>query len=325
MAYSINTHTIPGCHDYEAAVRLYDKAKQWRCNPKHGEERKLRDSSRTNMGVRLGSNKEVIFRLYNTDVVVWFPDNSIAITPYSTISTNAFVSNFAPVGFWPYFTASPGGLISVRDITYKVVKNHWGDYNDHDRRIYRLSDSGGRFAKVANEEEAWRPVDGTLPIVVPKVDAKKARVATKKYQLKEFEGFLRAMSHIAMPNKAEYQIRHFGGNQPKSGVNEPWYFDLARGLRQTRYTMGNLATSMLDQKNWIAYLAAPDLYPETGVRGWGGNYSEYTIERHIANILRHVRASIYIVEDVVEETEVEYLTSYDQIKRVAATCALYGL
>lgn len=48
--------------------------------------------------IRYGSDDSIAFRLYETDVVTWYPDNSVSIENYGTVTTSEFATNFLPAG-----------------------------------------------------------------------------------------------------------------------------------------------------------------------------------------------------------------------------------
>lgn len=87
--------------------------------------------------IRKDSNDAVIFRLYGTDCVIWYPDNSFATEAYGTVTTGAFINRYMPGGIWA------NGISSTMSYRGRDGDDSWG----------------GRM--ICHGDAHFRPVDGT--------------------------------------------------------------------------------------------------------------------------------------------------------------------
>lgn len=115
----------------------------------------------------------IAFRLYNTDVVVWHPDNSVEIDNFGSVTTSAFASRFLPRGI---------NLNNTRTISYATKPDGyvWGG---------NICIGGG--VRFREHGDVWLPDEDTLDTInYPEVDRVKARAVTKSYPFKDFEMWL---------------------------------------------------------------------------------------------------------------------------------------
>jgi hypothetical protein len=135
---------------------------------------------------------EIAFRLYDTDVVVWYPDNSVEIDNFGTVTTSAFARQFLPGGMSLAHPVERRGIgrVGHRGIYYSVgerrMKSEWGDWT--------LSVNNVCFGGLVRFRETgggWRPdLDTIDEIVFPELDQKRAREVSRQYAFKDFEKWL---------------------------------------------------------------------------------------------------------------------------------------
>lgn len=126
----------------------------------------------------------IAFRLYDTDVVTWYPDNSVVIDNFGTVTTSGFASRFLP------------GRLHLRHPVC-IRGNEGGD-----RGIsyvqggeYRLCHGGlVRFVEVDGD---WVPDETTCdPIDMPVLNSARSREIGKRLNISTFEDFLVVTSHM---------------------------------------------------------------------------------------------------------------------------------
>lgn len=135
--------------------------------------------------VRPNEDGSIAFRLYDTDVVTWHPDNSVEIENYGTVTTSGFASRFLPQGFHlHHLTTRRGEEAGHRCISYiDAPHKAWWD-----RRVC----AGGVVCFVPIGDDCWAvDEDSCDTIKLPgKVDQRKARELARRYHLKDFENWL---------------------------------------------------------------------------------------------------------------------------------------
>lgn len=128
-------------------------------------------------GVRMGADEEIRFRLYSTDVVVWWPDNSVEIENYGTVTTTAFAHALLPHGFW---------LASRRE---ELI-------------FFNGLACAGPVVRFEHKDGHWWPDEDTLTTLrYPQLDRKAAREVRREHHLKDFEEWVTVGS-------AHFRIEH---------------------------------------------------------------------------------------------------------------------
>lgn len=126
--------------------------------------------------VKRYSDGSIGFTLYETEVVMWQPDNSVLIDNFGTVTTTGFASRFTPA------------RIHLRHLTETRGDKGIGYVQGDDRRVCH----GGivRFVEDANGD--WVPDETTCdPIDLPVLDRKLAHATAKDLNLVELAAFLR--------------------------------------------------------------------------------------------------------------------------------------
>lgn len=176
------------CHDYETARRSLERAS---LTPKLGRKREPkafgyhmgRSSTHGVTWVRECTDKgyegAIAFRLYNTDVVIWHPDNSVEIDNFGTETTSAFARAFLPSKMSLYHTTKRCGELGG----HKGV----GYYDGEEWRL-----CWGGLPRFRLHDNVWLPDEDTLDEVrFPELsDRKVARAVSAKYHLKDFDTWL---------------------------------------------------------------------------------------------------------------------------------------
>jgi len=194
------------CHDYETARRSLERASR------PPELKRLREPKRFGYHLGMGRNHGVtwvreeddgaiVFRLYETDVVIWHPDNSVEIENYGTVTTGGFARKFLPSGIsLCHPTTHRGELAGHKGISYCVERP------EYDRRFYGSYNlCFGDLVRFRQHGDNWLPDEDTLDTIrFPEVvDRKAQRDVSKKYHLRDFETWLSmAPMHMA------YRIEH---------------------------------------------------------------------------------------------------------------------
>ena len=185
-----NYHDVNAVNFYADAERALDRAGR----TKTGRARELGTYGfplgayyKSVTWVRKLSSGGIAFRLYNTDVVVWFPDNSIEIENFGTKSTTQFASKFLPAGI--HLTHE----VQKRDGTYGY---NGIQYTGPDGQTWVCEGNGVRLNPTDETLRYWQP-EGNFEFTLPVRTDVSPRGLTKKYNLAEFERWLfTAPDHI---------------------------------------------------------------------------------------------------------------------------------
>lgn len=145
--------------------------------------------------VREDDDQSIAFMLYSTDVVTWYPDNSVVIDNYGTVTTSGFASRFLPRGIYlQHPTNRRGHEAGYRTITYWTAEG-------------RYICNGGLVC-FREHGDLWLPDEDTLdPIKLVDTDPREVRTVLKRYPLKEFDNWL-AMAPMHL------DVEHDHYNQP---------------------------------------------------------------------------------------------------------------
>jgi hypothetical protein len=127
--------------------------------------------------IRYGADESIAFRLYETDVVTWHPDGSVAIENFGTVTTSGFASNFAPFHLYHPVTRR-GGDGGHKGIGYAAA--------DGTRRI-----CWGGAVRFRPDGDGWTPDQDTLDTIdFPVLDRRASRALPKRFNLADFRMWL---------------------------------------------------------------------------------------------------------------------------------------
>lgn len=180
------------CHDYATARRSLERTSKTptgrnRTQKQYGYHLGM-DSNHGVTWVREGEDGEIIFRLYETDVVTWYPDDSVEIDNFGTVTTSAFARTFLPSGIsLSHPTTRRGDMRGHKGISYCVEKR------DPDRRFWGTYNlCWGGLPRFRQHGEHWLPDEDTIDTVhFPEItDPKAQREVSAKYHLRDFDNWL---------------------------------------------------------------------------------------------------------------------------------------
>ena len=163
MASSYDGSNLPSLSNYEEAHRFWETAAMWKGRTLESDERVLDSKRKTNVTIRKTCDGSIACKLYNTDVLVYHPDNTTTMTMWASVSTNEFADRllrWTPVR--PYMT----------------------------RQVVRVKTGGDeKFYSVSNKVEfdrRWNIVSGTRDFEWRVVNRKQANVVLKGTNYKAF-------------------------------------------------------------------------------------------------------------------------------------------
>lgn len=184
-----NHHILPRVTSYETAQKALAV---WTAKPRRGRQ----------VTQVLEQDADIAFRLYDTDVVVWHPDNSVTIDNYGSVTTSKFAARFVPEGIRLNFPTSRRGVTAgANTITYRVANGDegWIGY------ICQQADAGVRFRLHGDD---WLPDESTCyPIELPLgVDRARMHELGKRYHFAEFENWLAVTPHILAIDHEQWDL-----------------------------------------------------------------------------------------------------------------------
>lgn len=95
MSWCITTRDIPSAHTYEVALRVFDESVPF--NKDEPLERALSTKRMKHKVVRmLRGTEAVAFRLYQTDLVTYWPDGTTKMCSHDTVSSREFLYRVVP-------------------------------------------------------------------------------------------------------------------------------------------------------------------------------------------------------------------------------------
>jgi hypothetical protein len=136
----------------------------------------------------------IAFRLYETDVVAWHPDNSCIIENFGTVTTTGFARRFSPEGIYLSHPVTKQGW----ERGHKGFRYHTY-YGDDWRRRWktaRICFGQGDTVRFVPEGGVWVPDQSTLSkIVFPELDMAGARDMSKALHFRDFTTWLGMAPH----------------------------------------------------------------------------------------------------------------------------------
>lgn len=196
MAFHVRVDTR--ISSYITALSEWQTTMPWRGST-DDNVRPLDSRKKKHMTIRKLNDESIALSLYNTDVVVYHPDDSITFTPHQSISTDVFARALTPNGISTHFNDSLGYIVRMKT----GPSNHENPYASY--RFYMFS---GRFTlkrigqnPTFPNEYFWAIDERTttqIPFKRYKVDRKRAKIASEKYNVKGFENWFNAMRALDM-------------------------------------------------------------------------------------------------------------------------------
>jgi hypothetical protein len=178
---------VPKITSYAEAKAHYDSVKSWF----HCGDKPIKGQLRyDNMRMRAYSNGAIGFRLYATQCVVYYPDETLTVQGYATMSTNAFVDTLTPDGI-----VHAMGRKGWDEPILHLRRDGEGWWLDHADGSYKRNEdvlivncSDPVKLRRDEDEHRWVPIDETdlQPFEFTEIDTKKARAANKQLRLQSF-------------------------------------------------------------------------------------------------------------------------------------------
>lgn len=193
MPFGLNGNNIPHVSSYAEAKCVHDNIKPLRGYLPE-DPRPLGHRAAANAKtVRMDSAGAVIFKYHATDVVTWYPDESVMFNPWPSKSTATFAHALLPL-----FVDTAG---ECRSLTLRRT-------DGRDDEVYKLSgapvyldyDTTTNTYHLRTAPGSDQPL-GTVPVVYQRVDRAKANAVYREYNLKAFEQFMHA--YIALREKKQ--------------------------------------------------------------------------------------------------------------------------
>jgi hypothetical protein len=252
---SIRLNDVPGRDtfgSYRTARKHFDSVKPWnsKYNP-DGDERpigkraiKADSGVDFNYAMRLLRDESVAFRLYNTDCVVWHPDDTLTVHGWASMSTNEFIRSLTPQGIsqscrHEMYNGRRGDAFDpVLHLMPLTERWYSSDYRYPDVRDRKVVGTDWRSGIVVNcdgpvrlhynaAQKHWVPSepDALDPFRVPRIDRKAAREVSRQYNLATLNKVLNAV--VALAGTTGYVSQRTAGAAPMG--------EIMNALEQERY------------------------------------------------------------------------------------------
>lgn len=263
--------------------------------PSTAEDRAAdRNGARFNKAMRMLDDGSIAFRLYDTDCVVYHPDDSITIHGYASVSTNDFISGLIPAGITHKCRGRGRNNYSDPVLHLMPMTESWypSDYRYPDVRDRKVHHPDRKNGIVINcdgevtlnysvEKRQFVPSEPDLlePFHIYRIDRKAARQVSREYQLAKLSQVINAA--VALLPREGYISQRTSGGVPMG--------DIMDALKE-----GNFA-------------AAINLMPRGGGSTKFGRESAPSTAIQ-PGFLRRLRDHIYDHEGVVERVKVPILT-----------------
>lgn len=157
-------------------ARKSRKVKEADCVRPSGTEAPLGHPRSEVTGVRMGRDEEIRFRLYSTDVVVWWPDGSVEIENYGSVTTSAFANTLLP---HRVYLPKREELVCFNGMVCK-----------------------GSIVRLEQVDGFWQADESTIDTIrYPVLNRKLAREVRQQYHLRDFEEWVTVGS-------AHFRIEH---------------------------------------------------------------------------------------------------------------------
>lgn len=194
MSFHIDINT-QGIHSYITALSKWQTTMPWR-GAKDTNIKPLDRRSKKHMTIRKLNDESMALRLHDTDVVIYHPDDTITLTPYQSVSTDKFADHFTPQGVNAHFNDALGYVVSLK-VGPNTVDTPYGVWN-----MFKFS--GALRLRISGDDNilnqhTWTVDERTttqIPFIRYKIDRKRAKQASEKYNLKGFTDWFNAVDSM---------------------------------------------------------------------------------------------------------------------------------
>jgi hypothetical protein len=180
--FGIKTDGLPTLRNYAEALAHHDSIEPIR--GRYHPARPLGMRKKDHMTIRKladgAKEPRIACRLYNTDVIVYHPDDSITITPWGSRSTDYFLHAVAPFGIVPLFTQHFASLV-------------YTDSLGSDRAIRCPADG----VTLRPDGAGWRLVTTAPEYPTYNLDRKRWNAAKKAARFDEYVAWCAARASLA--------------------------------------------------------------------------------------------------------------------------------
>lgn len=192
MAFALDLWNVPVVRNYRMAEQFFMNAQltPWRKTAPHQhDDYPFPEKKQRNLGVRKDDNGDIIFRLHDTDVVRWKPDNTAECKIWASPSTCNFYANFLPNGI--YFSCPntlSGILIYVQDYKFPVCS---------DFTVRLMTDGSAEITPVV-----------PYAFVKKRIKRKEAREVLKDTSYHEFCAWSKVMAPMLITDQLTWRDRN---------------------------------------------------------------------------------------------------------------------
>lgn len=279
----MSTTGFPRLASYAQARKHFDKVRPWdsKYNPGYDERPigtravKSDDSYRFNKAMRELSDGSIAFRLYNTDCVIWHPNNRLTIQGYASMSTTGFISALVPDGIdhglgmkdenEPILhLRGPRPKFSPR-LPWEEEWPIWRAYWNSGQII-----QCGRPVLLQRRNGVWQPAhpDKLEPFLVPTIDRTTTREIAKRYHLAEFERLAKLDMGLSLVGKvdsdiSDWQRREYIIELLHQGRIAAALRYVPRGQIRHKFTRRMVGTEFGAQPGFLRWLR-DEIYDENG-------------------------------------------------------------
>lgn len=184
-------------NSYAAALGYYDNCTPWR-GEGDAAERPLKERRVRHMGVRLKPDQSVAFRLWNTEVVTWHPDNTLTLVPYASPTTDAFAQGFTPWGLGCCFNSGYVTVCRARGENHTFLR------------------TTGQMHFAVGDDACVQLLSTPKPWKVYRMDRKQANAARKATGFKDFKLWVTAMQAMGGQVERPPRVYHWATSATKN-------------------------------------------------------------------------------------------------------------
>jgi hypothetical protein len=211
---------------YFHAKSRFDSIKPWR-GSRDTDARPL-DKSRAkrHVNIRIRNDDAVACCYHNTDVVVYYPDDTVELGAWCSPSTDRFANTILPNNIFTRFNGSPAYVMLGGD-----QSTRWGD----DVPCYRID--GTCKIKLGDTPTWLSPI---TPWEQHVINRKEASAALKRYKFRDFQHWLTAVTALENQTPSEEPIyRHLNEHELVEALADraKWHETFMRNAR-FRSTVG---------------------------------------------------------------------------------------
>lgn len=222
MSYGgMSTKGFPNLDSYAQARKHFDSVRPWDSKYNPNNERPIGTRNvktcgygyydeRFNKAMRELPDGSIAYRLYNTDCVIWHPDNTVTVQGYASVSTTCFIDRLVPMNVSHQIGRKDCDepVLHLRGVYPTKAQRalSW----EKSRTIWRTYWSSGVIIqcsrpvrlRYSRKSRMWLPVEpeDLTPFEMFRVDRAAARAASAKYHLSVLQQIISAA--IALAGKA---------------------------------------------------------------------------------------------------------------------------